>query len=96
MAVAVIVEEKIKEGQLGAFVDYMREMIALTKAEDGCVAYDLYEAIDRSGEVVMVEIWESKEALDRHMETEHFKKFVPGGAIYKEEGPPNIKIFNGL
>ena len=93
MAVAVIVEEKIKEGQTGVFVDYMREMIALTKAEDGCVAYDLYES--DTGAVVMLEIWESKEALDKHMQTEHFKKFVPGGGVYKD-GQPNIRILNRL
>jgi len=96
MTVAVVVEEKIKEGQTAAFVDYMREMIALTKQEDGCIAYDLYEAADGSGGVVMLEMWESQEALDKHMESDHFKKFVPGGGIYKEEGPPNIRVFNRL
>ena len=94
MTVAVVVDEKIKDGQVGAFVEYMREMITLTKAEDGCIAYDLYEAIDGSG-VVMLEMWESKEALDKHMQTEHFKKFVPGGDIYKE-GPPGIKVYSRL
>ena len=95
MAVAVFVEEKIKAGQTEAFVEYMREMIALTKKEDGCIAYDLYEAADGSGAVVLMEIWESKEALDRHIQTDHFKKFVPGGDIYKD-GPPSMKVFNRL
>ena len=95
MAVAVVVEESIKEGQLGAFVEYMREMIALTKEEDGCIAYDLYEAVDGSGGVVMVELWETKEKLDRHMETDHFKKFIPGGEAYKN-APPNIRVFERL
>ena len=95
MALAVVVEEKIKEGQLGAFVEYMREMIAITKQEDGCIAYDLYEAIDGSGAVVMVEIWESKEALDKHMESEHFKRLIPGGDAYKAE-PSKVKVYNRL
>ena len=87
-------EERIKEGQRGAFVDHMREMIAITKQEDGCIAYDLYEAVDGSG-VVMIELWESQEALDRHMESEHFKKFVPASGVY-QEGPPTIRVFNRL
>ena len=95
MAIAVVVRESVKEGQLGAFVDYMAEMIKLTKQEEGCTAYDLYEAADGSGEVVMIEVWESKEALDKHMASEHFKKFVPGGEIYKT-GPNDIKLFNRL
>ena len=95
MTIAVVVEEKIKEGQLAAYVDYMREMIALTKEEDGCIAYDQYEAIDGSGDCVMVELWENKEKLDAHMESAHFKKFVPGAEAFKEE-PSVIRLFNRL
>ena len=95
MQTVVVIDESIKEGQVSAFVEYMREMIRLTKEEDGCIAYDLYEAIDGSGEVVMVEIWESKEALDLHMQTEHFKEYIPGGDVYKEN-PSKVRIFSRL
>lgn len=93
--VSVIVEEKIKEGQTGAYVEYMSEMIALTRQEEGCIAYGLHEAADGSGAVVMIEAWESKEALDRHMGSEHFLKYVPGGDAYKD-GPSEIRLFNSL
>ena len=93
--VAVIVEEKVKEGQLQAYVDYMSEMIALTRQEEGCLAYGLHEAADGSGAVVMIESWESQEALDRHMASEHFLKFVPGGGVYKTEDSV-IRVFNSL
>ena len=95
MAVSVVVEENVKDGQVSAYVEYMREMIALTKQEDGNIAYDLYEAADGSGAIVMIELWESQEALDKHMDSEHFKKFVPAGDVYKN-GPSNIRIFNRL
>jgi len=95
MQLVVVIDEKIKEGQLGAFMDYMRDMIALTKQEDGCIAYDIYEAIDGSGEVVMVEIWASQEAFDEHCKTDHFKEFIPGGDVYKVS-PPHVRIFGRL
>ena len=95
MQVSVVVEEKIKEGQLGEFTEYMREMIRLTKEEEGCIAYDLYEAIDGSFDVVMVEVWESKEALDAHMEAEHFKKYIPGAEAFKES-QSKIRVFGRL
>ena len=95
MSVAVIVGHKLKEGQTGAYVEYMREMIALTKEEDGCIAYDLYEASDGSGECILVEIWESQEKLDTHMETDHFKKFIPGTIEYLDE-PLEGKVYNLL
>jgi quinol monooxygenase YgiN len=95
MAVSVVVEERIKEGQLAAYVSYLAEMIALTKQEEGNIAYDLYEAADGSGDVVMIELWESKEALDKHMQSEHFQKFIPGGDIFKN-GQSRIRVFNRL
>jgi len=95
MQVSVIVKETIKEGQLGAFVDYMRELIRLTKEEGGCIAYDLYEAADGSGEVVLVELWESQGALDKHIQTDHFISLVPGADVYKAK-PSEVKVFNIL
>ena len=95
MAIGVVVEEKIKEGQLEAFLDHMAEMITLTKQEDGCIAYDLYEAADGSGGIVMIEIWESQEALDKHMASEHFKRLVPASASFKAV-PSQIRVFKRL
>ena len=95
MALAVEVEVRAKEGQLGAFVEYMREMIALTKEEDGCTAYDLYEAGDGSGKVLLIEVWESQEALDKHMAADHFKKFIPGTEVYLET-PLAATVYNRL
>ena len=94
MAVGVVVEIKVKEGQEDAYLGYMREMIALTKQENGCIAYDLYKPVDGDG-IVMIEIWENKDALDKHMDSEHFKKYVPGAEIYLD-GPSEIKILNRL
>jgi quinol monooxygenase YgiN len=95
MAVAVVVKEHVKEGQLDAYVSHMGEAIALTKQEEGNIAYDLYEAADGSDEVVMVEIWETQEALDRHMRSEHFLRIIPAGDAYKT-APSEIKVYNRL
>ena len=94
MLVSVLVEKKVKEGQLGALAEYLAEMIALTRQEDGCIAYGLHEAVDGSG-AVMIESWESQEALGRHMESEHFKKFIPGCDEYLD-APSEIRVFNSL
>ncbi|MDR0875450.1 MAG: antibiotic biosynthesis monooxygenase [Clostridiales Family XIII bacterium] len=93
--VAVFVKENVKEGMRDAYVEYMQEAIRLTKLEDGNIAYDLYEPADEPGGCAMIEVWESKEALDRHMQSEHFKKYIPGGDAYKT-APSKIQIFERL
>ena len=95
MQVSVFVEETIKEGQLGAFVEYMRELIRCTKEEEGCIAYDLYESADGTGEIVLVELWKNQEALDKHVQAEHFLRLVPGADVYKA-APSKVRIFNIL
>ena len=93
--VAVVVNESLKEGARDEFVEDMRECIRLTKLEEGNIAYDLYAPVDDPDLCVMIEVWETKEALDRHMTTEHFLKYVPGGEIYKT-APTELKIYNSL
>jgi quinol monooxygenase YgiN len=92
MAVAVVCKETIKEGEKNNFLAHMREMIRLTKLEDGCIAYDLYEPIDGSEGLVMIELWETQEALDRHMKSAHFTSFIPAGDIYKA-APTNVSVY---
>ena len=95
MAVSVVVDIKIKDGQLDEFIEYMGEMIDLTKKEDGCIAYDLYEMADGSEGIVLVEIWEDQEKLDRHMEADHFKKFIPDWEKY-HSAPAVVRVLNRL
>ena len=73
----------------------MSEVVVLTKQEAGCIAYDLYELSDGSGGCFMIEVWESKEALDSHFETDHFKKFGANSKNYLD-APADIKVFSKL
>lgn len=42
-----------------------------TRAEDGCVAYDLFESASAPGTFVTVERWTDSAALDAHMGMPH-------------------------
>ncbi|MDR1727190.1 MAG: antibiotic biosynthesis monooxygenase [Acidobacteriota bacterium] len=96
MAIAVVCTEKIKKGQKEAFLAHMAELIRLTQQEDGCLAYNLYEPEGGSDtDLFMIELWESKEALEKHMTSEHFQRLVPGGDAFKEK-PTEIRTFNRL
>jgi len=45
------------------------------RAEQGCRLYELYESNNR-GLFYFYEEWESPDALDRHMETPHYKQLM--------------------
>ncbi len=65
-------EDKVKE-----IIEICKELVELTRKEEGCIRYELYQDINDSTILTFVEEWESKEALDKHMKTEHFTRIVP-------------------
>ena len=53
------------------------ELVSKTRKEEGCGGYDLAAAADNGNQMVVLEAWESKEALDVHSASEHFTRLVP-------------------
>ncbi len=52
------------------------EVVASTRAEDGCEEYGCYEDTQRPGRYVFVERWRDKSALDRHLATPHMAAWM--------------------
>lgn len=70
--VRVIARMVAKPGREDALRELLRGMLAPTHAEEGCEIYDLHES-DQTGRFYFYEQWSSRAALDRHMETPHFR-----------------------
>ncbi len=68
------------------------KMVEETRKEPGCINYDLHRGLEDSKEFVFYENWESKEALDRHMQTPHFLRLSDlCDELFSEE--PVIELF---
>ena len=50
-------------------------LVAPTRIESGCIQYDLHFDPKDAGKFMFYEIWTSREALDRHLESPHLKAF---------------------
>ena len=53
----------------------MRELMAETRKEKGCVAYAMSGDFDDAGTIRLFEEWESQDALNAHMKAPHMAKF---------------------
>jgi quinol monooxygenase YgiN len=49
----------------------LRVLVDATRAEEGCLSYDLFESASTPGTFVTVERWTDSAALDAHMEAPH-------------------------
>ena len=52
----------------------LTELIAPTRAEDGCITYELLQNTADPTDLTFVEEWTSKDALDKHLATEHIRR----------------------
>lgn len=67
--------------------DLLRELSALvepTRKEAGCLVYELHVDPESPGKLMFYEKFADQAALDFHVITPHFKKFVS----YRETGDP--------
>lgn len=76
--VKVISKMKVKEDKVDTFVNLFKEMVEPTQQEEGCIQYEMYRDEEAPSTLVAVEKWETRDAFDRHLLTDHFKKIVPG------------------
>jgi quinol monooxygenase YgiN len=52
------------------------KLISPTRKENGCLSYNLHQDNDEPTVFVFHETWESLNCLEKHMNTDHFKKYI--------------------
>ncbi len=70
-----------KEGSEAKMKELLTAMVAPSKAEDGCIFYDIFVYENNPRKFMAVESWRDEAALEGHKGTEHY-------AIYKSSFEP--------
>jgi quinol monooxygenase YgiN len=78
----VIATLKIRPGTLEALANLAQPLIVGTRAEAGCLLYDLTASITDPETAVFLEKWESREALQAHYGTPHFASWSEANKAY--------------
>lgn len=91
----VIATFKIKPNSLANIMEVVMPCIIATRAEAGCISYELNQNLTNENELVFVERWENRAALEAHFKTPHIAAWRDSGAKYIVER--NIEIIeNGV
>ena len=75
--IKVVAKSFAKPDKLDKILKLSAEMVEKTVKEEGCIKYELFQDIKAPEVLVIIEEWESEEALSRHMASEHFRRIVP-------------------
>ena len=79
--IKVIAKMVIKEGMAEQLKSSIQELVSETRKETGCIVYQLFHDINNKEVFTFVEEWESPEALDKHLNSKHFKDAGPKLAV---------------
>lgn len=75
--ILLIAKNTLKPGNQAAFLELAGKMVVATRAEEGCVSYEL--AADDTDDTVFyfIETYKDEAALEAHRATTHFRTYVP-------------------
>lgn len=66
----------VKEGGVDLVKRELLKLIEVTRAEEGCINYDLHQDNDNESFFVFYENWESKELWQKHMGNKHLEQYM--------------------
>ena len=75
MPLTVIASLKAKPGQEAALFAELKALVAPTRAEAGCILYEMHRSHENPGWFIFNELWESRPLWDEHMAAPHLTAF---------------------
>jgi quinol monooxygenase YgiN len=66
---------RVPPQNLDSLRPHMAQMMAASRAEDGCTAYGYAEDVTEPGLIHVFEIWRDQAALDAHFQTDHMARW---------------------
>lgn len=89
--IVLVARLKVKKEMVEEAKKVALALVEVSRTEEGCVSYDLHQAIDDETVFVWHEVWASKSALDEHFAKPYFTDFF---AKVEEiaETPPQITL----
>jgi quinol monooxygenase YgiN len=74
--VTLLVALHARQGREEALEKELRALVGPTRAERGCIAYDLHVSSEQPGLFLLREIWASLKHHARHWDTPHMKRWA--------------------
>lgn len=89
--IVLVARLKVKDDAVEEAKNLALGIVADSRTEEGCINYDVHQAIDDETVFIWHETWKDKAALDAHFEFPYFKEFFEkAGKIAAEE--PQITL----
>jgi len=91
--IKVVAGNTVKKEKIEEFILLAQKLVEATnKYDEGCIHYELYQDINNPQVLTFIEEWESMDALNKHMDADHFKEIVPKLGAFAD-GPEDVHLY---
>lgn len=73
--VAITAVLKVKAGKEAEALEALQEVVTSSRQEEGCVTYQLHRSLDDESTFVFYEVWKDADAVQKHIESEHYAAY---------------------
>jgi quinol monooxygenase YgiN len=94
-SVRVITHIQVQAGKEEEAVSLLKELVAATRTEAGCLRYELLQNSVVAAEFVLLEEWQSEEDFNHHMQTPQVQEALLEGEMFLVH-PPDIRRYQLL
>jgi autoinducer 2-degrading protein len=77
--IILLIDAKVSAANRKGFLNAARAQAEASRAEKGCLAFDVLEDPLEAGSIRFVELWKTADALEQHREQAHSKQFRKSG-----------------
>jgi len=94
--IKIVAKNYVKPDKIDNFISLVTELVLETnKKDEGCIHYELFQDLKDPHILTIIEEWETKEALDKHMAAKHFLEIVPMLSDFTEK-PGEMNLYQKL
>lgn len=77
MTIRVVAKNQVKPEKIQEFMDLCKNLVEESLKEEGCIEYGVYQELENSGVLTMLEEWKDESSLDEHLKSNHFREIFP-------------------
>jgi quinol monooxygenase YgiN len=88
--IKVVAKANYYEDKVEDAIKLYEELVKETRKENGCISYSLFKDTKDPSILTMIEEWESQEALDLHIKSNHFTTIVPMISKFRKSSELNV------
>lgn len=73
--VTIVANIHAKDDRIAFVRAELLKLLPITRAEKGCITYDLHQNDENPAHFIMLELWESRDLLQEHANAPHMAAF---------------------